>query len=188
MKTKQNYFLPGSDVDCWINLQLWPFCSLIERKIGWLFPSNTKSHFFSAVLSLSLWERREWFSPQAHCPSAFHGVWKSINSSNQSSLCWWCSHFLKSSFSAMTPSLEAFKTRLDVALGSLVWWLATLHIAGGLKRDDHCGSFQPRRFYDSMAWGQQCGSDALITEEELEGHSMARPWVASTELPWLYGL
>ena len=28
-------------------------------------------------------------------------------------------------------SLEAFKARLDVALGSLVWWLATLHIAGG---------------------------------------------------------
>jgi len=31
------------------------------------------------------------------------------------------------------PSLEAFKARLDVALGSLVWWLATLHTAGGLK-------------------------------------------------------
>ena len=29
-----------------------------------------------------------------------------------------------------TPSLEAFKDRLDVALGSLVW-LVTLHIAGG---------------------------------------------------------
>ena len=29
------------------------------------------------------------------------------------------------------PSLEAFKARLDVALGSLVWWFATLHIAGG---------------------------------------------------------
>ena len=28
------------------------------------------------------------------------------------------------------PSLQAFKARLDVALGSLVWWLATLHIAG----------------------------------------------------------
>ena len=28
------------------------------------------------------------------------------------------------------PSLEAFKARLDVALGSLVWWLTTLHIAG----------------------------------------------------------
>ena len=28
------------------------------------------------------------------------------------------------------PSLEAFKARLDVALGSLVWWLATLHIEG----------------------------------------------------------
>ena len=34
------------------------------------------------------------------------------------------------------PSLEAFKARLDVALGSLVWWLATLHIAGGLKLND----------------------------------------------------
>ena len=29
------------------------------------------------------------------------------------------------------PSLEAFKARLDVALGSLVCWLATLHVAGG---------------------------------------------------------
>ena len=47
------------------------------------------------------------------------------------------------------PSLEAFKARLDVALGSLVWWLETLHIAGRLKLDDHCGPFQPRPFYDS---------------------------------------
>jgi len=31
------------------------------------------------------------------------------------------------------PSLEASEARLDVALGSLVWWLATLHRAGGLK-------------------------------------------------------
>ena len=29
------------------------------------------------------------------------------------------------------PSLEAFKATLDVALGSLVWRLVTLHIAGG---------------------------------------------------------
>ena len=29
------------------------------------------------------------------------------------------------------PSLEAFKATLDVALDSLVWWLVTLHIAGG---------------------------------------------------------
>ena len=48
------------------------------------------------------------------------------------------------------PFLEAFKARLDVALGSLGWWLATLHIAGGLKLNDHCGTFQPRPFYDSM--------------------------------------
>ena len=47
-------------------------------------------------------------------------------------------------------SLEAFKARLDVALCSLVKWLATLHIAGGLKLDDHCGPFEPRPFYDSM--------------------------------------
>jgi len=55
------------------------------------------------------------------------------------------------------PSLEAFTARLDVALGSLVWWLVTLHIAGGLKLDDHCGPFQPRLFYESMinslVWG-----------------------------------
>ena len=48
------------------------------------------------------------------------------------------------------PSLQAFKARLDVALGSLVCWLATLHIAGGLKLHDHCGPFQPRPFYDSI--------------------------------------
>jgi len=48
------------------------------------------------------------------------------------------------------PSLEAFKARLDVALGSLVCWLVTLHIAGGLKLHDHYGPFQPRPFYDSM--------------------------------------
>jgi len=48
------------------------------------------------------------------------------------------------------PSLEAFKARLDVALGSLVWWLVTLPIAGELKLDDLCGPFQPRPFYDSM--------------------------------------
>ena len=48
------------------------------------------------------------------------------------------------------PSLQAFKAKLDVALGSLVCWLATLHTAGGLKQDDHCGPFQPRPFCDSM--------------------------------------
>jgi len=50
------------------------------------------------------------------------------------------------------PSLEAFRARLDVALGSLGCWLVTLHIAGGLKLDDPCGPFQPRPFYDSEAF------------------------------------
>ena len=40
------------------------------------------------------------------------------------------------------------RNRLDVALGSLVWWLVILHIAGGLKLDDHGGPFQPRPFCD----------------------------------------
>ena len=48
------------------------------------------------------------------------------------------------------PLLEAFKARRDVALGSLVWWLATLPMAGGLKLDDHCGPFQSRPFCDSI--------------------------------------
>ena len=49
-----------------------------------------------------------------------------------------------------TPFLDAFKARLDVAPGSLTYWLATLHIAMELERDDHCGPFQSRPFYDSM--------------------------------------
>ena len=48
------------------------------------------------------------------------------------------------------PTLEAFKARLDVALGSLVWWLATVHVAGEVKLGEHCGPFQHRPFYDSM--------------------------------------
>ena len=50
-----------------------------------------------------------------------------------------------------SPSLEAFKASVDMALCSLVSWLATLHVAGGLKLD-HCGPFQPRQFYDSVIY------------------------------------
>jgi len=49
-----------------------------------------------------------------------------------------------------TDRFKETTSRLDVALGSLVWWLATLHIAGGVKLDDHCGSLQARPFCDSM--------------------------------------
>jgi len=48
------------------------------------------------------------------------------------------------------PSLEALKARLDVALGSLVQWLVTLSVAGGLKLKDHYSPLKPRPFYDSM--------------------------------------
>ena len=48
------------------------------------------------------------------------------------------------------PSLEAFKARLHVTLGSLVEWLVTLLIAERLKLDDHYSPFQPRPFYDPV--------------------------------------
>ena len=59
------------------------------------------------------------------------------------------------------PSLEAFKARLDVALGSLVWWLVTLHTEEGLKLDNHCSPFQPRPFCDSMKCIFVCLSSQL---------------------------
>ena len=60
------------------------------------------------------------------------------------------------------PSLQAFKARLDVTLGSPVWWLVTLHKAGRLELNDHCGPFQPRPFYDSMI---RTHGDFLMTIE-----------------------
>ena len=48
------------------------------------------------------------------------------------------------------PSLKTFRARLDVALGSLVSWLTTVHIAWGLKLEDQYGPCQPRPFYDPM--------------------------------------
>ena len=41
------------------------------------------------------------------------------------------------------PSLEAFKARLDVALGSLVCWLVTLHTAGGWNKMSTVVLFNP---------------------------------------------
>ena len=38
------------------------------------------------------------------------------------------------------PSLQAFRARLDVALGGLGCWLATC-TQQGLELDGHCGSF-----------------------------------------------
>ena len=61
-----------------------------------------------------------------------------------------CTHWNRLPKEAVdAPSLEAFRARLHVALESLVWWLATLHTAGGLELHLHCGPFQPRPFYDS---------------------------------------
>ena len=60
------------------------------------------------------------------------------------------------------PSLEAFKARLDVALGSLVWWFVSLPMAWALKLDDLWGSFQPRLFYDSMILSWARSSAALL--------------------------
>jgi len=43
------------------------------------------------------------------------------------------------------PSLQAFKARLDVPLGSLGCWLATLHIAGSWNGMSIVGLFNPGR-------------------------------------------
>ena len=48
------------------------------------------------------------------------------------------------------PSLEEFRARLDVALGSLVQSLVILPMAWELKLDDHHGPFQPRPLYNSV--------------------------------------
>jgi len=42
-------------------------------------------------------------------------------------------------------SLQAFKARLDVALGSLGCWLATLHVAGGWNWMSFVVLFNPGR-------------------------------------------
>jgi len=63
------------------------------------------------------------------------------------------------------PSLEAFKARLDVALGSLVCWLATLSVTGGLKLDDHCGPFQPWPFCNSKILFPNCFEERINKKE-----------------------
>jgi len=66
-----------------------------------------------------------------------------------------------------TEGLDAFKARLDVALGSLVCWLATLHTAEGLKLDHHCGPFQPRPFYDSVIAKKHTDLHPLIRKKKI---------------------
>lgn len=34
------------------------------------------------------------------------------------------------------PCLDAFKARLDVALGNLIWWVAVLPTTGEVKEDE----------------------------------------------------
>ena len=48
------------------------------------------------------------------------------------------------------PSLEAFKARLDVALGQPGLVVGDPAHSRGLKLDEHCGPFQPRPFSDPM--------------------------------------
>ena len=54
-------------------------------------------------------------------------------------------------------SLEAFKARLDVALGSLGCWLVTLHIAGGWNWMSIVVLFNPgHSMIDSMINVKKC--------------------------------
>jgi len=74
---------------------------------------------------------------------------------NLSLQCWEgrvCSKEGKKCLSSVLGEFAAagLSRRYNSSLGSLGWWLMPLHIAGGLKLNDHCGPFQPRPFYDSM--------------------------------------
>ena len=53
------------------------------------------------------------------------------------------------------PSLEVFKTRLDGALGSLLWWEVSLLMAGGMEPGDPYGPCQPKPFCDSKLFCYQ---------------------------------
>jgi len=79
------------------------------------------------------------------------------------------------------PSLQAFKATLDVALGSLVCWLAPLHMAGELKLDGHCGPFQPRPLY---------GYDSIMIMTVLVWFSHSQHWEAqfhgAKSLQWVF--
>ena len=49
-------------------------------------------------------------------------------------------------------SLEAFKSSLDGDLGSLIWWVAALLMAGELETLHLWDLFQPKPFCDSKWW------------------------------------
>ena len=68
------------------------------------------------------------------------------------------------------PSLEAFKARLDVALGSLGCWLATLHIAGGVGTGWSLWSFSAQAilwFYEI----QQLPANGAATAQAKASHN-----------------
>ena len=48
------------------------------------------------------------------------------------------------------PNTGGAQSQAGWALGNLIWWLATLSMAGGLKLDDLCGPFQSKPFCDSF--------------------------------------
>ena len=60
-----------------------------------------------------------------------------------------------------------------MSLAHMVWWFATLHIAGGLKLDDHCGPFQLRPFYDSVIHiflASECLDKIYERQDNVEQH------------------
>jgi len=48
------------------------------------------------------------------------------------------------------PSLEAFKARLNGALGSLIYWMATPQTGGVLGQGGLCGVFKLKPFYEVL--------------------------------------
>lgn len=66
-----------------------------------MFPLNTEISLYCWPFRLPVWQWGQWFWPQTHCSSDTNGIWRSMNNSDRSNLCWCYSHFLENGFSGM---------------------------------------------------------------------------------------
>jgi len=64
------------------------------------------------------------------------------------------------------PSLQAFKARLDVALGSLGCWLVTLHIAGGWNWMSSVVLFNPGHSMILWFYDLQCSINPIAEKQK----------------------
>ena len=85
--------------------------------------------------------------------------------------------------------MEELKDRFDGALGSLIWWVVNLPIAGVLKLDDLYGSFQLNTFYNiiifvALRWTLPSTSISLLHHNSVQAvFKMERKKVGQIRFP-----